>query len=162
MRILQPRRHLLLLLVVVTIVVVVVVVVVVAVVVMMVLVAVAVVVHLILAWQTQIGAIAGVRVGKYNLGTTDDKCKVSVRVDKHKLGARTGKYKLWARTGNYQLWAKKSTFLNSVTHPTMMKLRTVVPYLKKIQKIYKSRDTNHEFCGYQHFFNGNHQLLLYQ
>ena len=29
----------------------------------------------------------------------------------------------------------------SVTYPTMMKLGTVIPYLKKIQKIYESRDT---------------------
>ena len=27
------------------------------------------------------------------------------------------------------------------TYPTMMKLGTVIPYLKKIQKIYESRDT---------------------
>ena len=27
------------------------------------------------------------------------------------------------------------------TYPAMMKLGTVIPYLKKIQKIYKSRDT---------------------
>ena len=32
------------------------------------------------------------------------------------------------------------------TYPTMIKLGTVVPYLKKIQKIYKSRDTSLEFC----------------
>ena len=31
-------------------------------------------------------------------------------------------------------------------YPTMMKLGTVIPYLKKIQKIYKSRDTPPEFC----------------
>ena len=36
--------------------------------------------------------------------------------------------------------------LKSVTHPTMMKLGTVIPYLKEIQKIYKSRDTPFEFC----------------
>ena len=36
--------------------------------------------------------------------------------------------------------------LKSVTHPTMMKLGKVIPYLKKIQKIYKSRDTPPEFC----------------
>ena len=29
------------------------------------------------------------------------------------------------------------------TYPTMMKLGTVTPYLKKIQKIYESRDTHH-------------------
>ena len=32
------------------------------------------------------------------------------------------------------------------TYPTMMKLGTVIPYLKKIQKLYESRDTPLEFC----------------
>ena len=32
------------------------------------------------------------------------------------------------------------------THPTMKKLGTVIPYLKKIQNIHKSRDTPLEFC----------------
>ena len=32
------------------------------------------------------------------------------------------------------------------TYPTMMKLGTVIPYLKKIQKIYESRDTPYEIC----------------
>ena len=32
------------------------------------------------------------------------------------------------------------------TYPTMMKLGTVIPYLRKIQKMYKSRDTFLEFC----------------
>ena len=32
------------------------------------------------------------------------------------------------------------------TYPTMIKLGTVIPYLKKIQKIYESRDTPFEFC----------------
>ena len=32
------------------------------------------------------------------------------------------------------------------TYPTMMKLGTVILYLKKIQKIYESRDTPLEFC----------------
>ena len=31
------------------------------------------------------------------------------------------------------------------TYPTMMKLSTVAPYLKKIQKIYKPRDTPLQF-----------------
>ena len=48
------------------------------------------------------------------------------------------------------------------TYPTMMKLGTVIPYLKKIQKIYESRDTPLEFCWHQHFFTGNQQILLYQ
>ena len=32
------------------------------------------------------------------------------------------------------------------TYPTMMKLGTVIPYPKKIQKTYESRDTPLEFC----------------
>ena len=32
------------------------------------------------------------------------------------------------------------------TYPTMMKLGTVLPYLKKIQKIFESRDTPTDFC----------------
>ena len=32
------------------------------------------------------------------------------------------------------------------TYPTMMKLGTVIPYLKKIQKIYESSDTPPDFC----------------
>ena len=31
-------------------------------------------------------------------------------------------------------------------HPKMMKLGTVIPQLKKIQKIYESHDTPLEFC----------------
>ena len=38
-------------------------------------------------------------------------------------------------------------------YPTMMKLGTVIPYLKKIQKIYQSRDTHPDFCWYQHFLS---------
>ena len=32
------------------------------------------------------------------------------------------------------------------THPAIMKLGIVIPYLRKIQKVYKSRDTFLEFC----------------
>ena len=39
------------------------------------------------------------------------------------------------------------------TYPTMMKLGTVMPDPKKIQKIYESRDTPLELCWYQHFFH---------
>ena len=38
------------------------------------------------------------------------------------------------------------------TYPTMMKLGTVILYLKKFQKLYKSSDTPFEFCWHQHFF----------
>ena len=48
------------------------------------------------------------------------------------------------------------------TYPTTMKLGTVIPYPKKIQKIYESRDTPFEFCWHQHFFTENQQILLYQ
>ena len=43
-------------------------------------------------------------------------------------------------------------------YPTMMKLVTAIPYLKKIQKVYQSHDTPHEFCWHQHFFTGNQQV----
>ena len=46
------------------------------------------------------------------------------------------------------------------THPTLMKLSTVIPYLKKIQKIHKSHDT--PLDSYQHFFTENQQFLVYQ
>ena len=48
------------------------------------------------------------------------------------------------------------------TYPTMMKLGTLIPSLKKNQKTYKSRDTSLEFCWHQHFFTGSRQILLYQ
>ena len=41
---------------------------------------------------------------------------------------------------------KDPPFPKPVTHPTMKKLGIVIPYLKKIQKIHKSRDTPLEFC----------------
>ena len=48
------------------------------------------------------------------------------------------------------------------TYSTMMKLGRVIPYPRKTQKIYKSRDTSLEFCWHQHFFTRNQQILLYQ
>ena len=47
------------------------------------------------------------------------------------------------------------------TYATMMKLGKVVAYLKKIQKIDKSRDTSLEFCWHQHFFTRIQRFLLY-
>ena len=47
-------------------------------------------------------------------------------------------------------------------YPTMVKFVTVIPYLRKIQKIYESGDTPLEFCWHQHFYTGNQQILLYQ
>ena len=47
-------------------------------------------------------------------------------------------------------------------YPTTMKLRTVMPYLKKIQKKYESPDTHPELWRHRHFFIGNQQTLLYQ
>ena len=49
-----------------------------------------------------------------------------------------------------------------LTYPTMMTLGTVIPYPKKIEKIYTSRDSLFEFCWHQHFFTQNQQILLYQ
>ena len=48
------------------------------------------------------------------------------------------------------------------TYPTMMKLGTLMPYPKKIQKKFESCDAHFEFCWHQHFFPGNQKILLYQ
>ena len=48
------------------------------------------------------------------------------------------------------------------TNTTMMKLGTVISYLGKIQRMYKSCDTPLEFCWHQHFFTENQQILLHQ
>ena len=48
------------------------------------------------------------------------------------------------------------------TYPTMMKLGTVVPYLKKIQQIYKYCYAHMSSAGISIFFIGNQQFLLYQ
>ena len=48
------------------------------------------------------------------------------------------------------------------TYPAMMKLGTVIPYLRRICKIYESRDNPLEFCWHQHFYIENQQILLYQ
>ena len=39
----------------------------------------------------------------------------------------------------------------SHTYPIFIKLATVIPYLKKIQKPHKSRDKSLYICWYQHF-----------
>ena len=61
-------------------------------------------------------------------------------------------------------WGAKRPPLPKIwhTYPTMMNLGTVIPYLKKNQKIYQSRDTHPEFCWHKHFFSGNQHILLYQ
>ena len=48
------------------------------------------------------------------------------------------------------------------TYPTMTKLGTVVPYLKKIQNICQSRDIPLEFFRHQYFFTRNQQILLHK
>ena len=52
--------------------------------------------------------------------------------------------------------------LKSVTHILQWWTLAVIPYLKKIQKIYGSRKTHLEFCWHQHFFTKNQKILLYQ
>ena len=55
--------------------------------------------------------------------------------------------------GAAQGWGSKKSPLPKIcsTYPKMMKLGTVIPYLKKIQKIYESRGTPPEFCWHQYF-----------
>ena len=59
---------------------------------------------------------------------------------------------------------QKGVFLSEICHtyPTLVKLGIVIPYLKKIQKIHKSRDTPLEFYWHQYFFSENQQFLVYQ
>ena len=47
------------------------------------------------------------------------------------------------------------------TYPKMMKLGTIIPYPKKIQKIYESCGICLEFSSHQHFFTRHQQILLY-
>ena len=54
------------------------------------------------------------------------------------------------RIGNFEAahgWgAKKAVLKICDTFPAIMKFGTVIPYLKKIKKIFESCDTPHEFC----------------
>ena len=47
-------------------------------------------------------------------------------------------------------------------YSTIMKLGTVIPYLKKIQQIYESRNAFLEFSWHQHFSPEINKILLYQ
>ena len=48
------------------------------------------------------------------------------------------------------------------TYPAKMKLGKVIPYLKKIQKMYESRNIFLEYCWQQHFLTRNQQISLFQ
>ena len=65
---------------------------------------------------------------------------------------------IWLLTDGGPGRAERFPSLKSVTdiYPTMMKLGTVIPYLKKIKKKNQSRDTH------PIFFTGNQQILLYE
>ena len=45
-------------------------------------------------------------------------------------------------------WGQKAPSLPKIghTYPTMMKIGLIIPYLKKIQQTYETRDTLLEFC----------------
>ena len=67
--------------------------------------------------------------------------------------------------GAAHIWGEKKgpPFLKLCrTYPTVMRLGTVIPYLKNIQKILKLCDTTLEFCWHQYFFTGNQHFSLYQ
>ena len=57
---------------------------------------------------------------------------------------------------------ERSSSIKSVTHILLWWNSAVIPYLKKIQKTYKSHDTPLEFYWHQQFFTRNQQNLLYQ
>ena len=67
--------------------------------------------------------------------------------------------------GNTPWWevGKKGPLLKIChTYLTMIKLGTVMPYLKKTQNVYESRKTPLEFWGHQNFFTENYKILQYQ
>ena len=94
------------------------------------------------------GAIAGVRVGKYNLGTRACKCKASAMVGNYTLWARTGKYKLGTMTAKYKLGARararvrtragnhKLNVLYNVYSKKYIIIRMDVVFLKKQSFLY--------------------------
>ena len=57
-------------------------------------------------------------------------------------------YSEWSFSGLLTDGGQKASHLPKICHkyPAMMKLGTVTPYLKKIQKINKSHDTLLKFC----------------
>ena len=73
---------------------------------------------------------------------------------------KDGSFQVCSRIGGE---GKKSP-LPKICHiyPTKMKLGRVIPYLKKTQKKYKSRDAHLKFCWYQHFFIEQQQVLQSQ
>ena len=66
--------------------------------------------------------------------------------------------------GAARRWGGQKDPLSKICHtyPTMMKLGAVIPYLKKIQKMYKSRNKPCDFCWHKHFFGDNQKILIYQ
>ena len=54
----------------------------------------------------------------------------------------------WAFSGLLTDGGAKKPYLLKICHiyPIMVKRSTVIPYLKKIKKIYESRDAPLEFC----------------
>ena len=65
--------------------------------------------------------------------------------------------------GAAQVWWEETPLLKVCrTYRKRIKIRTVIPYLKKIQKIHESDGTSLELCRHQFFFTGNQTILLYQ
>ena len=66
--------------------------------------------------------------------------------------------------GSSRMRRSKKASVSKICHTnvTIIKLGTAIPYLKKIQNIYKSCDTLFEFCWHQQFSMGNQPILLYQ
>ena len=58
-------------------------------------------------------------------------------------------------------WGQKGSLPKTCdTYATMTKLGTVIPYLQKIEKIYKSCDTTSEFFWYQLLFTWNQLFFI--
>ena len=79
----------------------------------------------------------------WNSSKCDFDCKQASKTDEYLTLFRMGLFGAGHGSGGV-----KSPPPSEICHayPTIMKLGTLISYLKKIQKIYKLRDTSLEFC----------------
>ena len=67
-----------------------------------------------------------------------------------------GPFRDWSRMRKQ----KGLLFKYYYTYPVVIELGTVIRYLKKIQKTYKSRNTHHELCWHQSFCHKSTIVIL--
>ena len=95
-------------------------------------------------------------INEFHTGKVNEKC-FELFVQRYELGLTLFRMDFDCS----QIGGSKKATLPKIyhTYPAMIKLGTVMLFLKKISKIYISHDTPLEFCWYQHFFTPNQQVL---